>query len=179
MCLKNGAYNVYTGGCVRCAKLSGSFEVKEDTVTRTCVQACAPVTKFDRMVNHNNTIAFEPAPQREYDMAARSAAALKPAKPYTGDKGIKLGDVFDGKAELEDFVAQLSDKDLICLMRGEGHELSGRSRRAPQARSAASQKTSSTSVFPQPAVQTALRHSYGLRHRRVQPAERHLACLHL
>lgn len=118
--LENGAYNVYTGGCVRCAKLSGSFEVKEDTVTRTCVQACAPVTKFDRMVNHNNTIAFEPAPQREYDMAARSAAALKPAKPYTGDKGIKLGDVFDGKAELEDFVAQLSDEDLICLMRGEG-----------------------------------------------------------
>ncbi len=118
--LESGAYNVYTGGCVRCAKLSGSFEVKEDTVTRTCVQACAPVTKFDRMVNHNNTIAFEPAPQREYDMAARSAAALKPAKSYTGDKGIKLGDVFDGKAELEDFVAQLSDEDLICLMRGEG-----------------------------------------------------------
>ena len=118
--LESGAYNVYTGGCVRGAKLSGSFEVKEDTVTRTCVQACAPVTKFDRMVNHNNTIAFEPAPQREYDMAARSAAALKPAKPYTGDKGIKLGDVFDGKAELEDFVAQLSDEDLICLMRGEG-----------------------------------------------------------
>ena len=54
-------------------------------------------TKFDRMVNHNNTIAFEPAPQREYDMAARSAAALKPAKSYTGDKGIKLGDVFDGR----------------------------------------------------------------------------------
>ena len=48
--LESGAYNVYTGGCVRCAKLSGSFEVKEDTVTRTCVQACAPVTKFDRMV---------------------------------------------------------------------------------------------------------------------------------
>ena len=35
---------------MRGAKLSGSFEVKEDTVTRTCVQACAPVTKFDRMV---------------------------------------------------------------------------------------------------------------------------------
>ena len=66
--LESGAYNVYTGGCVRGAKLSGSFEVKEDTVTRTCVQACAPVTKFDRMVNHNNTIAFEPAPQREYDI---------------------------------------------------------------------------------------------------------------
>ena len=43
-----------------------------------------------------------------------------PAKPYTGDKGIKLGNVYDGKAELEDFVAQLSDEDLICLMRGEG-----------------------------------------------------------
>ena len=57
------------------ARFNGTItDVKEDTVTRTCVQACAPVTKFDRMVNHNNTIAFEPAPQREYDMAARSAA---------------------------------------------------------------------------------------------------------
>lgn len=115
MCLKAARITFTRGGCVRGAKLSGSFEVKEDTVTRTCVQACAPVTKFDRMVNHNNTIAFEPAPQREYDMAARSAAALKPAKPYTGDKGIKLGDVFDGKAELEDFVARFPTKTSSAL----------------------------------------------------------------
>lgn len=137
------------------------------------MQACAPVTKFDRMVNHNNTIAFEPAPQREYDMAARSAAALKPAKPYTGDKGIKLGDVFDGKAELEDFVAQLSDEDLICLMRGEGMN-SPKVTVAPQARSRRHGKPRQLRHSHSLLCRRPLRHSYGLRHRRVQPAERHL-----
>ena len=40
--------------------------------------------------------------------------------PYTGDKGYKLGDVLDKKVTMEEFVAQLSDDDLICMFRGEG-----------------------------------------------------------
>ena len=39
---------------------------------------------------------------------------------YTGDKGYKLGDVLDKKVTMEEFVAQLSDDDLICMFRGEG-----------------------------------------------------------
>ena len=39
---------------------------------------------------------------------------------YTGDKGYKLGDVLDKKVTMEEFVAQLSDEDLICIFRGEG-----------------------------------------------------------
>jgi beta-glucosidase len=40
--------------------------------------------------------------------------------PYTGNQGIKLVDVLDGKATLDAFVAQLSDLDLRLLHRGEG-----------------------------------------------------------
>ena len=53
-------------------------------------------------------------------MAARSAAAMPACLPYSGDKGIKLGDVFDGKADLDEFIAQIPTEDLICLIRGEG-----------------------------------------------------------
>ena len=34
---------------------------------------------------------------------------------YTGNKGYKLGDVFDKKVSLDEFVAQLSDNDLIYM----------------------------------------------------------------
>lgn len=122
--LEAGTYNIYTGDCVRCASLSGSFEIAEDIVTKQLTEACAPVEKFDRMrpvfENGEYKVAFEPVPQRTYIMAERSAAGLPECLPYSGDKGIKLGDVFDGKASLDEFIAQIPDKDLICLTRGEG-----------------------------------------------------------
>jgi beta-glucosidase len=39
---------------------------------------------------------------------------------YTGDKGIKLWDVKNGKNTMDEFIAQLSDYDLSCIIRGEG-----------------------------------------------------------
>ena len=122
--LEAGTYNIYTGDCVRCASLSGSFEIKEDTVTKQLTEACAPVEQFDRMhavlENGEYKIAWEPVPLRTYVMAERSAAGLKECLPYSGDKGIKLGDVFDGKADLDEFIAQIPDEELIYLTRGEG-----------------------------------------------------------
>lgn len=38
----------------------------------------------------------------------------------TGDKGIKLNDVYERKNTLNEFIAQLADDDLMCLVRGEG-----------------------------------------------------------
>ena len=39
---------------------------------------------------------------------------------YTGDQGDVLGDVLTGKISMGTFLAQLSDEDLACLVRGEG-----------------------------------------------------------
>ena len=38
----------------------------------------------------------------------------------TGDRGYRLSDVEAGKVSMEDFLAQLSDEDLACMVRGEG-----------------------------------------------------------
>ena len=39
---------------------------------------------------------------------------------YTGDMGYKLQDVFEGKITMQQFIAQLPDKELITMFRGEG-----------------------------------------------------------
>ncbi len=39
---------------------------------------------------------------------------------YTGDKGYKLVDVLDKKVSMEEFIAQISEEDLIAIFRGEG-----------------------------------------------------------
>lgn len=39
---------------------------------------------------------------------------------FTGDKGYRLTDVENGKVSMEDFLAQLTEEELCCLVRGEG-----------------------------------------------------------
>ena len=47
-------------------------------------------------------------------------AKLPAEIPQTGDRGIRLADVVNGKNTLEEFTAQLTDYDLSCIIRGEG-----------------------------------------------------------
>lgn len=44
---------------------------------------------------------------------------LPAAIPFTGDKGLKLADVKSGKCTMEDFVAQLDNKELEAISRGD------------------------------------------------------------
>lgn len=66
------------------------------------------------------TVGLEMVPQRTYSMTERMKHAAVPEIPYTGDQGYKLADVYDGRTDLDTFVAQLSDEDLYCMVRGEG-----------------------------------------------------------
>ena len=54
------------------------------------------------------------------DLEKRIQENLPKEISYTGDKGIKLKDVYEGKSTLEEFIAQLSDDDLAAIIRGEG-----------------------------------------------------------
>jgi beta-glucosidase len=84
----------------------------------------APVKPFYRMrpvaKGGNFTMDYEPVPQRTVDLKKRIADALPDDIPYTGDKGIRLIDVAEGRAALKDFVAQFTEEDLACISRGEG-----------------------------------------------------------
>ena len=96
-----------------------TVEISDDRVVRKCSQALAPVEQFKRMKN-DGELVFEDVPLSEVDEAARRIEGLPEEIGYTGDRGIKLADVYFRKNTLEEFIAQLSDEELSCIIRGEG-----------------------------------------------------------
>ena len=63
---------------------------------------------------------YVPSQKPTVDMAKRIEDNLPKTMEITGDKGISLQDVQDGKNTLEEFVAQLSVEELAQIVRGEG-----------------------------------------------------------
>src|SRR5690606_9299034 len=105
--------------------VAGSFEVDAVQVTDQLTEALSPVTAFERMkpVIHTSgevEVGYEPVPLRTYSLQERIEKNRPKEIPYTGDQGWKLSDVADGKVSLEEFIAQLSEEDLVCIVRGEG-----------------------------------------------------------
>lgn len=122
--LEAGEYKFYVGSDVRSAEYACSFEQGEDLVTERLTQALAPVESFERIKPVCDGGAFsigrEAVPVSEVDESARRLEKLPKEIAYTGDKGIKLWDVKNGKNTMDEFIAQLSDYDLSCIIRGEG-----------------------------------------------------------
>ncbi len=121
--LEKGEYRFYAGGDVRNAAEFFSFALDEDIVISRLSQQLAPVTPFERMVNNGgDTPAFQPVPLSQTDESAERKAAL-PAEDVpagSGESSVRLGDVANGKNTLGEFIDQLTDDDLCCLVRGEG-----------------------------------------------------------
>ena len=122
--LEAGDYRFYVGADVRSAGFVCAAPVAELIVTETCTQAVAPVMEFERIKpipdGEGYKTAFEKVPLSEVDEEKRRLENLPAEIPQTGDKGIKLCDVVLGKNTMEEFVAQFSDYDLSCIIRGEG-----------------------------------------------------------
>ena len=122
--LEAGEYKFYVGSDVRSAEYACSFEHGEDLVTERLTQSLAPVESFERIKPVCEGGAFsigrEAVPVSEVDESARRLEKLPKEIAYTGDKGIKLWDVKNGKNTMDEFIAQLSDYDLSCIIRGEG-----------------------------------------------------------
>lgn len=122
--LEEGIYKVYIGSDVRSAKISGEFK-EEFTLLEKLEEACAPTAIFKRFkpsLSEDGTykVTMEDVPKRTINSYKRMEERRESEIPYTGDKGYKLEDVFDKKVDLNSFVAQLSNDDLIHIFRGEG-----------------------------------------------------------
>lgn len=122
--LEAGEYKFYVGSDVRSAEYACSFEQGEDMVTERLTQSLAPVESFERIKPVCEGGAFsigrEAVPVSAVDESARRLEKLPKEIAYTGDNGIKLWDVKNGKNTMDEFIAQLSDYDLSCIIRGEG-----------------------------------------------------------
>ncbi|MDE5557086.1 MAG: glycoside hydrolase family 3 C-terminal domain-containing protein [Ruminococcus sp.] len=122
--LEKGKYKFWVGNSVRNTKIVCSCNIEETKVLQKCSQAMPPVIAFERVKPVNTEkcrmLITESVPLIEYDENQRRIENLPAEIEYTGDKGIKLSDVKNGTHSMEEFIAQLSDYDLSCIIRGEG-----------------------------------------------------------
>ena len=123
--LEAGEYRVFVGADVRQAAEAGRFTLPGDVVLRRCEEAMAPVKAFDRLRplpadGGRFAEGFEPVPLQTVTPQEKRARRLPACLPYGGDRGWKLLDVAEGRIPMEQFLSQLSDRDLCAMMRGEG-----------------------------------------------------------
>lgn len=122
--LEEGTYEIFVGSDVRSAVSVGCYE-EEFRVIEELEEAYAPIEKFQRMKavllpDGTYQAVTEDVPVRTIDPQERRANEMPETYVYTGDKGYKLVDVLDKKVSMEEFVAQISEEDLIAMFRGEG-----------------------------------------------------------
>ncbi|MBE6923241.1 MAG: beta-glucosidase [Ruminococcaceae bacterium] len=114
--LEQGEYKLYVGNCSTADTLGGSFAVEETTLLQQCSECCGPEKPFDVLTEQG----MKPVTLSSRNLKQRILDNLPEAVAYTGDQGIKLLDVKEGRATLDAFIAQLSDAELGDLSRGEG-----------------------------------------------------------
>lgn len=123
--LEAGDYNIYCGTDVRSSKCIFTYSVEETIVTKKLEQIMPPEKTFERynaILNSvgNRVLTKVSAPIRKFDLDKRVEERRPQEIPFTGDKGIKLIDVADGKNTIKEFIAQMSDNDLAAIVCGEG-----------------------------------------------------------
>ncbi|MBE6851939.1 MAG: beta-glucosidase [Ruminococcus sp.] len=123
--LEEGVYRFYVGTDVRNAVCADAIELDRLKVVKVLSQCLAPVMPFRRIrpeatADGSFIVAYEDVPMLETDEREKRLSDIPEEIAYTGDRGVKLVDVLDGKNTMDEFIAQLSDYDLSCIVRGEG-----------------------------------------------------------
>jgi len=121
--LEAGEYVIYEGEDVRSAVIAGSVTFPETFVTEKTEEALAPRDAYDRMVKgEDGCVAWEAVPVRKDSQMVRVEAERKTLVeiPYAGSQKHHLKDVKEGTITLDEFIAGLSDIEMIQLTRGEG-----------------------------------------------------------
>ncbi len=114
--LENGEYNFYLGTNVRSAEKVLSFEIEENILIQQLTEASAPKQAFKIISKNGEEDAVTTS---TIDLKAEILNNLPEAYTYTGDCGIAVKDVADGKKSIENFIAQLTTKELEAISRGD------------------------------------------------------------
>lgn len=114
--LEEGIYEVYCGNSVRDAKYCGKWLQEEEVIGRYS-QQCAIVEDACRLHFGQEK---EQMPIRKKSMKEKIQEEMCKELRNKHNKTCTLQDVYEGKADVDFFVAQLSTEELIHLSRGEG-----------------------------------------------------------
>ncbi len=121
--IEKGTYGLALGENSRDTKTIYKYEQKQTQVYLQLKQVSAPVTSFSKMAavvtDKGYEIAKEKVATRKYDLKNIITENLPADIPMTGDKGIKLIDVKNGKNTMEEFVSQLNETELEAITRGD------------------------------------------------------------
>lgn len=129
--LEEGDYNLYVGNSVHHLEKihfddKPFYTVGELMLVDTLNEALAPREDFHRIKpgrpkkSGEFEAVYEPVPKRTTSLKERIEEYLPYEYKQTGNQGIKLKDVKENKNSLEQFIAQLSQKELEVIVRGEG-----------------------------------------------------------
>lgn len=120
--IEKGEYGFALGDNVRDAVRAYTWQVNENILIEQCTQAGAPREDFSVITAKKENGKYIPTKEKVhkkgYDLKKIISDNLPKGTPITGDKGIKLIDVKNGKATMDDFVAQLSLSELEAISRG-------------------------------------------------------------
>lgn len=120
---QKGEYDFYVGKNVRDTEKVFTYYQESTELWEQLKQVCAPKTDFlvwrAEEKHGNYFLSTKIAAKEKYDLATRILNNLPADIEQTGDKGIKLQDVKDGKATLDEFVAQLNNVELEAITRGD------------------------------------------------------------
>ncbi len=121
--IEKGEYCFAIGEDVRSAKVVLTYNQPETAVFEQLTQVAAPKYDFKKITAVKDENGYKIAKDSVYtsktDLKKIISENLPADIPMTGDKGIKLIDVRNGKATMEEFVAQLSLKELEAITRGD------------------------------------------------------------
>lgn len=129
--LEKGTYDFYLGTSVRDAEKAASFELSEDLVLETTGSKCAPILLSKRLQADGTYRELELHPELQPDLYSYDKDALGAYGPETVARPaellwearnsgvIKLIDVEEKKATMEEFMAQLTGEELVRLLCGQ------------------------------------------------------------
>ena len=123
--MQKGTYTFYLGENVRCKTVAGTIENDENKLIKQLTQCLAPIKEFERLrpvqrQDGSFEEGFESVPTAVSSQDEKRNSNIPEEIKQEGDKGYKLIDVLDNKCSMDEFISQLSDEELCCIVRGEG-----------------------------------------------------------
>ena len=121
--IEKGTYGFALGEDVRSAETAYTWDNAENTLFEQLTQVAAPKYAFNKIKAEKDENGYKVVREAVYTSRTDLKKIITDNLPddiaQTGDKGIKLIDVKNGKATMESFVAQLSLKELEAITRGD------------------------------------------------------------
>lgn len=117
--LEKGEYKFYIGSDVRSAELVYSFSLDETLLLEELKEVSKPNCEFKRMVEKNGSLSFESVPLSTNNLKEIIKENLRYDGSFTGNNSITLEDVKNNKYSVDEFVRQLTPRELEAISRGD------------------------------------------------------------